>query len=203
MSKEEIPDTPESQQEGPEENQMQETPSIETLQAELEEADRERGQFKALAQRAQADLVNFRKRVDEEREEVYHSIAVRFITKLLPVLDDLQRALHQAPASTEEVKWQEGVRLIERSLQALLESEGVTLIEADGKTFDPWEHEALFALETTEQGAGTVVSVIRPGYRLHGRILRAAQVAVAQGPEEEKEEPPDNGEAQSPQEREE
>ena len=58
-------------------------------------------------------------------------------------------------------------------------------------------------METTEHGAGTVVSVIRPGYRLHGRILRAAQVAVAQGPEEEKEEPPDKDEAQSPQEREE
>ena len=126
MSQEELPDTPEGQQEEPVENQMQEIPSIETLQAELEEADRERGQFKSLAQRAQADLANFRKRVDEEREEVYHSIAVRFITKLLPILDDLQRALEQAPASTEETQWQEGIRLIERSLQALLESEGVT-----------------------------------------------------------------------------
>ena len=203
MSQEEMPDTPESQQEGAAEKQMQETPSIETLQAELEEADRERSQFKALAQRAQADLVNFRKRVEEEREELYHSHAVRFIMKLLPILDDLQRALDQAPATTEEASWQEGVRLIERSLQALLESEGVTPIEADGKAFDPWEHEALFALETTEHGAGTVVSVIRPGYRLHSRILRAAQVVVAQGPEEEKEEPTDSGEAQSPQEREE
>ena len=203
MAKEEgLPDIPERQEPETAESQAQEVPSIETLQAELDEANRERGQFKLMAQRAQADMMNFRRRVEEERGEAYHSIAARFITKLLPVLDDLQRALDHVPASAEEAKWFEGIRLIERSLQSLLESEEVTTIEADGKTFDPWEHEALFSIEKPDAEAGTVVSVIRPGYKLHGKVLRAAQVAVAQGQEPEEQEPPDSSEAHNQEERE-
>lgn len=190
--------TPEEPQQKGAETQAQEAPSIETLQAELEEANRERGQFKALAQRAQADLVNLRRRVEEERGEMYHSTAARLIVKLLPIVDDLQRALDHVPVSEEEASWLAGIRLIERSLQALLESEGVTPIEADGKAFDPWEHEALYSMESPGNKAGTVVSVIRPGYKLRGRVLRAAQVAVAQDKEPEKQEPPDSSEARNP-----
>ncbi len=155
--------------------------SLETLRAEMEEADRERGQFKALAQRAQADLANFRKRMEEEREEIHRSTAARLITKLLPVLDDIQRALDRPPVSAQEAGWLEGIRIIERSLRSMLESEGVTPIEADGKPFDPWEHEALYAVDDPVKQEGTVVTVIRPGYKLHGKVLRTAQVAVAQG----------------------
>lgn len=191
---EEAPGTPEEQPQEGAETQAQEAPSIETLQAELEEANRERGQFKALAQRAQADLVNLRRRVEEERGEVYHSTAARLIVKLLPIVDDLQRALDHVPVSEEEAFWLEGIRLIERSLQALLESEGVTPIEANGKAFDPWEHEALYSMESPGNKAGTVVSVIRPGYKLRGRVLRAAQVAVAHGQEPEEHKPSDSRE---------
>ncbi|MBI4201018.1 MAG: nucleotide exchange factor GrpE [Chloroflexi bacterium] len=181
---------------------VQEAPSLEEVKAQLEESNREKGQYKALAQRAQADLANFRRRVEEERAELYHSVAARLISKLLPVLDDLQRALDQVPASAEEARWLEGVRLIERSLRSLLESEGVTPIEADGKAFDPWEHEALFAIEDGEKAAGTVVSTIRPGYKLRGRVLRAAQVAVAQGPGVEAQQPPNIAKSNNDQERE-
>lgn len=184
------------------ENQAQEAPSLETLQAELEEANRERSQFKTLAQRVQADLMNFRRRVEEEREGVYNSIAARFITKLLPILDDLQRALDRTPGSAEETAWLEGIRLIERSFQSLLESEGVTTIEAAGNAFDPWQHEALLSIESPGKEADTVVSVIRPGYKLHGKVLRAVQVAVAQGPEPEEQGPSDSDEAPNPEERE-
>jgi molecular chaperone GrpE len=180
-----------------------EAPSFETLQAELEEANREIGQFKALAQRAQADLANYRRRVEEEREQVYHSIATRFINKLLPILDDLQRAVEHVPDGAEEAQWLEGIQLIERSLQAVMETEGVVPIEADGKPFDPWEHEALYSVRSLDNAAGTVVSVIRPGYKLHGRVLRAAQVTVAQDVETEEQEPPDSTEAHSPDVREE
>jgi len=187
---EEMPEVPEEQRPEPGENQAQEVLTLETLQAELEEANRERGQFKLLAQRAQADMANFRRRLEEEREELYHSVAARLFTKLLPVLDDLQRALNQTPSNVEEASWLEGIRLIERSLQSMLESEGVTPIEADGEAFNPWEHEALFSIRSPDKEAGTVVSVIRPGYKLHGKVLRAAQVAVAQDKEPEEQEPP-------------
>ncbi len=195
MAEEQGQETPESE--------AAEAPSFETLQAELEEANREIGQFKALGQRAQADLANYRRRVEEERGQVYHSIATRFINKLLPILDDLQRALEHVPAGAEEAPWLEGIQLIERSLQALMESEGVVPIEADGKPFDPWEHEALYSVQSLDNAAGTVVSVIRQGYKLHGKVLRAAQVTVAQDAETEEQEPPSTTEAHSPEVREE
>ena len=94
----------------------------------------------------------------------------------------------------------EGVRMIERSLHSLLESEGVTPIEADGKPFDPWEHEALFTVENPEMEPGTVATVIRAGYKMNGKVIRAAQVAVSQDSEREnqeqaKQEQPDAREA--------
>lgn len=162
-------------------SQMGEAQSMETLRAELEETERERGQFKALAQRAQADLANFRKRMEEEREEIHRSTAARLITRLLPILDDMQRALDGAPATAQEAAWLDGIRIIERSVRSLLEAEGATPIEAVGKPFDPWEHEALYAVEDAEKQENTVVIVIRPGYKLHGKVLRTAQVAVSQG----------------------
>lgn len=164
-------------------------PTEDTLQAELEEAVRERSQFKALAQRAQADLENLRKRMDEERTEVHRAASAHIITKLLPVLDDLQRALGQATDDPRDATWVEGLGLIERNLLTLLESSGVTIIEADGKVFDPSEHEALYSVQDPDKEPGAVVSVIRAGYRFHGRVLRAAQVSVAQGEESEQAEP--------------
>lgn len=172
-------------------DESQETATGDTLQAELDEAVRERSQFKALAQRAQADLENLRKRKDDERTEVHRAASAHIINKLLPVLDDLQRALRQAPEDAPDASWVEGIGLIERNLLTVLESSGVTLIEADGKEFDPREHEALYSVEDSGKEPGTVVSVIQSGYRLHGRVLRAAQVSVAQGekPDPEKAEP--------------
>ena len=196
MPQEDLTNDPQDQQEETTEGQVEPAPSVETLQAELDEANRERSQFKVMAQRAQADMMNFRKRVEEEREEMSRSVAARTITKLLPIMDDLQRALDQVPAGAEEAAWLDGIRLIQRSLESLLESEGVTPIEADGKTFDPWEHEALFTMENKDKEAGVVVSVIRPGYKLRGKVLRPTQVAVA-GPDHKDEEPIEEDEAQS------
>ncbi|MDO8750167.1 MAG: nucleotide exchange factor GrpE [Dehalococcoidia bacterium] len=179
-------------------NRPSEAAPLEALRAELEEADRERGQFKALAQRSQADLANFRKRMEEEREEIHRSTAARLITKLLPILDDMQRALGGAPATTQEAAWLDGIRIIERSLRSMLESEGATLIEAEGKPFDPWEHEALYAVEDAEKQEGMVVTIIRSGYKLHGKVLRTAQVAVAQGAKPKEQGPADIGPGLSP-----
>ena len=168
---------------------------LEDVQAKLEEINRERGQFKEMAQKAQADLTNFRKRVEDERAELYRSVVSRVMTKVLSVLDDLQRALEQAPSGDEDTPWVEGVHLIERRLYSLLESEGVNPVEAEGKPFDPWEHEALMTVESDEYGPGTVASVIRPGYKINGKVLRPAQVAVVREQESDKSGPSGNDKA--------
>ena len=178
---------PEAQEEGPE---QAEAPP--TLEERLEEAERERSQFKEMALRAQADLANYRRRVEEEREEHHRAVAGRFVMKLLPILDDLQRALDNTPADAKEEPWIEGIRLIERSVQSVLASEGVSQMDgAEGQPFDPREHEAVFSVDTEDREEGTVVSVVRRGYRHHGKVLRPAQVSLAQrksteqGPQEE------------------
>ena len=175
-----------------EEEQPGEPEAPSTLEERLEEAERERSQFKEMALRAQADLTNYRRRVEEEREEHNRAVAGRFVLKLLPVLDDLQRALDNTPADAKEEPWIEGIRLIERSVQSVLASEGVSQMDgAEGQPFDPWEHEAVFSVDTEDREEGTVVSVVRKGYRHHSKVLRPAQVSVAQrknaakGPQEE------------------
>ena len=157
----------------------------ERLRAELEEADRERGQFRALAQRVQADFVNYRRRVEEEQQEFQRGAAAQLILKLLPVLDDLERALVQTTedASSSNEGWLEGVRLVVRKFHAVMEEAGVQRIEAADRAFDPWEHEAVAFQETTEHPAGYVLGLAREGYKLHGRVLRAAQVVVARAPQ--------------------
>ena len=171
------------------------------LREELEEVDRERAQFKEMALRTQADLANYRRRVQEEQNELNRSVAARFLLKLLPVLDDLQRALDYTPQESHEETWMEGIRLIERSLQSLLASEGVTPIGAQGQPFDPWEHEAMLSVDTKDCQHGTVVSVLRMGYKHHGKVLRPAQVTVANGNANQAE-PPAQQEAQATEERE-
>lgn len=164
----------------------------ERLRAELEEADRERGQFRALAQRVQADFVNYRRRVEEEQQEFQRGAAAQLILKLLPVLDDLERALVQTPgdASSPKEGWLEGVRLVVRKFHGVMEEAGVQRIEAAGRAFDPWEHEAVAFQVTGEHPEGHVLGLVREGYKLHGRVLRAAQVLVARAPQREASEGP-------------
>ena len=179
--------TSEKEQGEGQEQRPEEATEEPTLPEELAEANRERAQFREMALRAQADLANYRRRVEEEREELRQASAARFLLKLLPILDDLQRALDHAPADAQEEAWLEGIRLIERSLDTLLASEGVTPIEAEGQPFDPWEHEAVFSIEAEGQEHGTVVNVVRKGYKHHGKVLRVAQVTVANGKANEEE----------------
>ncbi|MBM3924684.1 MAG: nucleotide exchange factor GrpE [SAR202 cluster bacterium] len=148
--------------------------------AELEEALRERDQFKSALQRVQADFINYRKRADEERDEQTLQANGRLLKKFLPVLDDLSLALDKAPKKEAPEPWQEGFSLIYRKLQGLLESEGVTRMDAQSKPFDPFEHEALAQQESPDHEDGNVLMVVRDGYKLRGKVLRPAQVIVAQ-----------------------
>ena len=170
----------------PEAPEPTQTESVEgendSMGAELEEALREKAQFKAMAQRAQADLINYRRRAEDEREEIRRSANTGLILKVLNVVDDLGRAVAMVPDDAVAPGWLEGLELVRRNLQNLLDAEGVTKIEAEGRPFQPREHEALLYEETDECEEGLVISVIRDGYRRHDRVLRPAQVSVAKAP---------------------
>ena len=134
-------------------------------------------------QRVQADFVNYKRRADQEREEMLRHLNAGLITRLLPVLDDLGMALDHAPKAAEGKAWADGVGLVNRKLHSILESEGAAVIEAEGQEFDPSQHEALGFQESTEHQEGQIALVVRPGYVLNGRVLRPAQVIVARSPE--------------------
>jgi molecular chaperone GrpE len=128
--------------------------------------------------RLAADFDNYRKRVAREHAQLSARASERVLDELLPVLDDLERAL-EAAAKHEEAKLEEGVRLVHRALVALVQRHGLSEIEADG-AFDPHVHEALLTQpgEGAEQGA--VLQVLQKGYRLGDKVLRPARVIVAE-----------------------
>ena len=146
---------------------------------DLEEAQRESSQNLDLAQRAQAELVNYRRRTDEERIYLLRYSNSRLITKVLPVVDELDLAISHAGEGGSNSSWLEGVKLIQRKLSTLLKSEGVVKIDAVGTMFNPLEHEAMETVETAENPPGFVLEVVRSGYRLHDRVIQPAQVIVA------------------------
>ena len=153
-------------------------------QDELGALQAERDELFDRLQRLAAEFDNFRKRAAREQGEVVARANERLVKELLPVLDDLGRAL-EAAAEHEEGKLEEGVRLVHRSLGSLLEREGLAEIETDGK-FDPHVHEALLA-QPSELREGSILEVIQKGYRLGQRVLRPARVVVSAPPAEESE----------------
>ena len=164
-----------------------ETDEMALLREQLEEALREKDQFRAMAQRAQADLVNYKQRSSDEQRELRRAANSNQLIKTLSIVDDLNRALDVIPESAVAPGWLEGLRLVQRNIDHILESEGVTKIEAEGQPFEPREHEAVSYEETPDGPEGMVVSVIRDGYMLHDRVLRAAQVTVSKARSEDTE----------------
>ncbi len=133
-------------------------------------------------QRAAADFQNFKRRVEDERSEVARFANAALVINLLPLIDDLDRALHNVDAHLAGLTWVDGIRLIHRKFQAVLEMTGVEEIRADGETFDPSLHEAVATAPQPEGGApsGTVVEVYQDGYRIgEGVVIRPARVVVA------------------------
>jgi molecular chaperone GrpE len=128
--------------------------------------------------RLAADFDNYRKRVAREQAELSQRANERLLHELLPVLDDLERAL-EAAAEHEEAKLEEGVRLVHRSLLELVERHGLSEIDTDG-LFDPHVHEALLAQPGEGAEEGSVLQVLQKGYRLGGKVLRPARVIVAE-----------------------
>ena len=128
--------------------------------------------------RLAADFENYKKRAAREREEYVALANERLVKELLPILDDLERALNAAEQH-EEAQLEEGVRLVHRSLASLLERNGITEIDASAK-FDPHVHEALLSQPAEDKESGDVLDVIQKGYRLGDRVVRPARVIVAE-----------------------
>ena len=129
--------------------------------------------------RLAADFENYKKRAARERQEYVQHANERLIAELIPILDDLERAL-DAAEEHQEAQLEEGVRLVHRSLAGLLERHGVKPIETDGK-FDPHVHEALLS-QPSEAEEGSVIDVVQKGYKLGERVVRPARVVVAAPP---------------------
>ncbi|MGH2971885.1 MAG: nucleotide exchange factor GrpE [Burkholderiales bacterium] len=128
--------------------------------------------------RLAADFDNYKKRAARERAEYVALANERLLKELLPILDDLERALNAAEQH-EEAQLEEGVRLVHRSLASLLERQGVKEIATGGK-FDPHVHEALLAQPADDKKEGDVVDVIQKGYTIGDRVVRPARVIVAE-----------------------
>lgn len=167
-----------------EETATNDAQNLDSLLAQLEEAQREVEQFRNLLQRVQADSVNYKRRTEEQKEELQNRANANLIIRLLPALDDFERALYHIPEGNAIGYWIDGIELVHRNLKSVLESFGVTQIEAINRIFDPLEHESIHYEISEDYDEGTVISVMREGYKLHGWVLRPAQVTVAKRKEE-------------------
>lgn len=153
---------------------------LEDLRRRLEEQERKSKENHEQYLRALADLDNYRRRARQREEEVRQYANQELLAGLLPILDDFERALTAAEEAHSFESLRDGVSLILRQMQDFLSKNGVTPVDAVGQVFDPSVHEAVLQFPASEEHpAGTVVQEIRKGYKLNGRLLRAALVAVA------------------------
>jgi molecular chaperone GrpE len=160
----------------------QATDDQDTIRAELAELEQKADEYLRLAQRTQADFINYRRRVEEERAQQTRDANVAYLQKLLPVLDDFERAMANAAPADLESSWGQGIQLVERNLRGLLAAENLERIAAEGVEFDPREHEAVGSQPTADVPEGHVLYVVRQGYRKGDRVIRPAQVIVASRP---------------------
>ena len=148
--------------------------------AARDEAVGKADEYLSALQRERAEFTNFKRRTAEERVRDAGLAGEDLIRKVLVLADDFDRAIANAPGSLEGDAWFEGIAAIDRKLRLLLESEGVSAVEAaPGTPFDPREHEAVVSVPGTGRGEGEIVDEIRRGYRLRDRVIRPALVAVA------------------------
>lgn len=156
---------------------------IADLEARLAEAEKKAEEYLDGWRRTQASFENFRKRTEAERAEWRSNANADLLARLLPILDDFRRAFEAVPAEYQEDPWLEGLRLVQRKLEALLRAENVTPIEIQpGDLFDPRYHEAVLYQEVEGFDEGQVVAEVERGHLLGERVLRPSLVVVAKAP---------------------
>jgi molecular chaperone GrpE len=153
-------------------------PATETAEEKLARLESEANSFRDKWIRAEADLQNYKKRSDQERDELRRFAGGALIINLLPIVDDFERAFKSLDISLSGMTWFDGIQLIYRKLLVLLENAGVKPIQSEGQPFDPKVHEAVAHVPGEE---GKVVAEVQRGYMLHDRVLRPAMVAVGNG----------------------
>ncbi len=149
------------------------------LKAQLDQERTKAAEYLDNWRRAAADLSNYRKRSERDMGDLVRTANAALILKLLPVLDDLDRATQTVPADLRGQPWVDGIVLIARKMLTVLESEGVKPIESLGKPFDPNFHEAVIHEETDKYPEGIVFGELQKGYTLNGRVLRPSLVKVS------------------------
>ena len=169
----------------PKEGQTKEVEDVETLKKILAEEKAKAEANLAGWQRAQADFINYKRRSEQEKEEIGKFANSVLMLNLLPILDDLERAFASIPLQLAKLSWVDGIKLIERKLWASLEAQGLSQIKALGEPFDPKLHEAAMHAKGKE---GIVIEELQKGYKLHDRVVRPTMVVVGNGEEEEKKE---------------
>jgi molecular chaperone GrpE len=153
-------------------------PAGQPVDPELQAARDEAQDTFARYQRLAADFENYKRRTRQDLADRTQYANEELLRKLLPILDNLQRALDHAPEGIDR-NWYEGVKLVARQFEDTLRAQGLSTIPAVGEKFDPSQHEAIAREETDEQEEGTIVEEMQPGYRLHDRVLRPTLVKVA------------------------
>jgi molecular chaperone GrpE len=152
---------------------------ISELEARLAEAEDHAAEYLDGWQRARAEYANARKRLERERADAYARAAIDQAQKMLPILDDINRAMANVPEEIQDNDWFQGILLVSRKMNAILEDMNVKKIESVGQPFDPNFHEALALTEAEGFESGTVVEEVQGGYMLGDRVIRPALVNVA------------------------
>ena len=175
--------TPDNQPEG----EIQPQPTMvaltleeyDTLQKQSEEARSREKEYLDCWQRERADFLNYKKRIERERELAHNTAVADVVQKYLVLQDDLERALKSRPEDPALSTWVEGIEFIYRKLLSLLEKEGIQQIIPTDEMFDPAIHEAVAQEESPDYESGQIIEVISPGYRMGDRVIRPARVRVA------------------------
>lgn len=165
------------EEDGVEEEAVKEPPTVEE---QLEAAKLEAEDYKDRWLRSQAEFANARKRMERQRTELYATATADVIKNLLPILDDYGRALENVPEAISEDSWLEGIQLVQRKLNGILETYNVTLIAAVGEPFDPNVHEAISQEPSDEHESGVVCRELQTGYKIGDRVIRPSLVIVAE-----------------------
>lgn len=151
-----------------------------TVEAQLEKAVAESEDYKDRWMRAQAEFANARKRMEKQRQQSYQNTLADLTGKLLPAIDDFERAVENVPQDVEANSWFEGIELVHRKLNTILEGFDVQPIDAVGQPFDPNIHEAITMEPSDEVESGTVLRELQKGYMIGERVIRPSLVIVSQ-----------------------
>jgi len=159
--------------------QEAEPAEVDALRRQLSEAQAQAQEYLDGWQRARADFANYKRRVERDRAQMQQDAVARIVTRYLPIVDDIERALQNRPREGEGAAWAEGIELVYRKLLAALEADGVKPMAAEGQMFDPNLHEAVMQEESAEHESGQIIEVLQKGYWIGERVLRPALVKVA------------------------